>query len=64
MLHIDQVWGFGRFERNGVLIQSITYFVMENPPKRDWNFEGNHIVRKQCDFPLCAKNIEKSFGIV
>lgn len=28
----DTVWGFGRFERNGVPIESTTYFVVNDPP--------------------------------
>lgn len=28
----DTVWGFGRFEKNGVPIESTTYFVLKNPP--------------------------------
>lgn len=31
----DRVWGFGRFEKDGVPIQSMTYFVIENPPPMD-----------------------------
>lgn len=32
MLRPDNVWGFGRFENNGVPIASMTYFILENPP--------------------------------
>ena len=28
----DKVWGFGRFEKNGVPIESTTYFELVNPP--------------------------------
>lgn len=28
----DRTWGFGRFERDGKQIESMTYFVLENPP--------------------------------
>ncbi len=28
----DKVWGFGKYEKNGVPIRSITYFVLDNPP--------------------------------
>ena len=30
----DKVWGFGRFEKDGKQIASMTYFVLKNPPKR------------------------------
>ena len=30
----DKVWGFGRYEMNGKQIASMTYFVLDNPPKR------------------------------
>lgn len=29
----DKTWGFGRFEKNGEQIASMTYFVLKNPPK-------------------------------
>lgn len=29
----DKVWGFGRYEMNGRSLGSITYFVLDNPPK-------------------------------
>lgn len=32
MLREDKVWGFGRFEKDGVPIRSMTYFVLDNPP--------------------------------
>ena len=32
MLRPDAVWGFGRFEKNGVQIESTTYFELKNPP--------------------------------
>ena len=35
MLRPDKVWGFGRFEKNGAPISSMTYFVLENPPKQN-----------------------------
>lgn len=28
----DAVWGFGRFEKNGVPIRGTTYFILQNPP--------------------------------
>lgn len=28
----DGVWGFGRFEKDGVPIESTTYFEIKNPP--------------------------------
>lgn len=30
----DKTWGFGRFEKDGKNIASMTYFVLQNPPKR------------------------------
>lgn len=30
----DRTWGFGRFERDGHQIASMTYFVLKNPPAR------------------------------
>ena len=33
MLRPDAVWGFGRFEKNGVQIESTTYFELKNPPQ-------------------------------
>ena len=30
----DKVWGFGRFEKDGRQIGSMTYFILNNPPKR------------------------------
>ena len=30
----DRVWGFGRFEKDGKQIASMTYFVLQNPPAR------------------------------
>lgn len=30
----DKVWGFGRFEKDGKEIASLTYFVLDNPPER------------------------------
>jgi len=28
----DAVWGFGRYEKDGVPIRGITYFLLNNPP--------------------------------
>ena len=28
----DAVWGFGRFEKDGVPIKGTTYFIIDNPP--------------------------------
>ena len=33
MRRTDGVWGFGKFEKDGVPISSMTYFIIENPPK-------------------------------
>ena len=30
----DKVWGFGKFEKDGKQIASMTYFVLNNPPAR------------------------------
>ncbi len=30
----DKVWGFGRFEKDGKKITSMTYFVLDNSPAR------------------------------
>lgn len=30
----DKVWGFGRYEKDGKQIASMTYFILNNPPKR------------------------------
>ncbi|MBE5845148.1 MAG: hypothetical protein E7302_13410 [Butyrivibrio sp.] len=30
----DKVWGFGRYEKDGQPISSMTYFVIKNAPKR------------------------------
>lgn len=30
----DKVWGFGRYEKNGKQIASMTYFELKNPPAR------------------------------
>lgn len=30
----DRVWGFGRFEKDGKQIASMTYFVLDNPPAK------------------------------
>ena len=30
----DKVWGFGRFEKDGKQIASMTYFLLDNPPVR------------------------------
>jgi len=34
----DRVWSFGRFEKDGKLISSMTYFVLNNPPDIMVNF--------------------------
>ncbi len=31
----DKVWGFGRFEKDGKQIASMTYFILKNPPQRE-----------------------------
>lgn len=31
----DKTWGFGRYEKNGRQIASMTYFELKNPPKRN-----------------------------
>lgn len=33
MRRTDGVWGFGKFEKDGFPISSMTYFIIENPPK-------------------------------
>ena len=33
----DKVWGFGRFEKDGKQIASMTYFVISNPPARGYD---------------------------
>lgn len=33
MRRTDGVWGFGKFEKDGVPISSMTYFIIDNPPK-------------------------------
>jgi hypothetical protein len=30
----DTVWGFGKYEKNGVPIKGITYFILPDPPER------------------------------
>lgn len=30
----DAVWGFGKYQKNGVPIKGITYFMLQNPPAR------------------------------
>lgn len=30
----DIVWGFGKYEKDGIPIRGITYFVLANPPRR------------------------------
>jgi hypothetical protein len=32
MRRTDCVWGFGKFEKDGVPIASMTYFLLDNPP--------------------------------
>jgi len=34
MNRTDAVWGFGRFEKDGVPIRRKTYFILNNPPQR------------------------------
>ena len=29
----DAVWGFGRYEKNGIPIKGTTYFILHNPPR-------------------------------
>lgn len=30
----EAVWGFGRFEKNGLPLPGTTYFILQNPPPR------------------------------
>ena len=30
----DAVWGFGRYEKDGIPIRGMTYFLLKNPPPR------------------------------
>jgi len=30
----DTVWGFGKYEKNGVPIRGTTYFILSNPPEK------------------------------
>lgn len=30
----DRVWGFGKYEKNGVPIKGITYFILDKVPKK------------------------------
>lgn len=30
----DAVWGFGRYEKDGIPIRGTTYFILKNPPPR------------------------------
>ena len=30
----DAVWGFGRFDKNGIPIKGTTYFILKNPPAK------------------------------
>lgn len=32
MIQRDDVWGFGKYEKDGVPIKGITYFALKNPP--------------------------------
>lgn len=32
LLEDEDVWGFGRYEKNGVPIEGMTYFKLEHPP--------------------------------
>ncbi len=34
LMERDDVWGFGRYEKDGVPIQGMTYFRIHNPPAR------------------------------
>lgn len=34
MKRTDKVWGFGRFQKDGKQIASMTYFVIKNPPQK------------------------------
>jgi hypothetical protein len=34
LLERDDVWGFGRYEKDGIPIQGMTYFRIHNPPSR------------------------------
>jgi len=34
LLTRDDVWGFGRYEKDGIPIQGMTYFRIHNPPSR------------------------------
>ena len=34
MNRADAVWGFGRFEKDGVPIRGTTYFIINNPPQK------------------------------
>ena len=33
MIKRDDVWGFGKYEKNGILIKGITYFKLQNTPE-------------------------------
>jgi len=33
MIKRDDVWGFGKYEKNGIPIKGITYFLLHNPPE-------------------------------
>jgi hypothetical protein len=33
VLEDDRVWSFGRYEKDGVPIEGLTYFVLSNPPE-------------------------------
>lgn len=35
MERTDKTWGFGRYEKDGRQIASMTYFELKNPPKRN-----------------------------
>lgn len=34
LLRHPDVWAFGRYEKNGIPIQGLTYFKLDNPPPR------------------------------
>ena len=34
MNRTDNVWGFGKYEKDGMPIKSTTYFILNNPPEK------------------------------
>jgi len=34
LMQREDVWGFGRYEKDGVPIEGMTYFRIHNPPQR------------------------------